>query len=63
MRILRICHSVFSALYNEGCKDEAVKYLRLAAAFDPAYNELLEQCKNDNNSIVSDLVSSRRADY
>lgn len=52
-----------SALYNEGRKTEAAKYLRLAAAYNPAYNEYLEQCENDDDNFVSDLVSSRRGDY
>ncbi|KAL5538697.1 hypothetical protein UlMin_044465, partial [Ulmus minor] len=52
-----------SVLYREGRKGEAVKYLRLAAAYDPAYNEYVEQCENDEEPIVTDLVSSRRKDY
>ncbi|KAG6703279.1 hypothetical protein I3842_07G076000 [Carya illinoinensis] len=52
-----------SALYNEGRKTEAAKYLRLAAAYNPAYNEYLEECENDDDNFVSDLVSSRRGDY
>lgn len=34
-----------SALFNEGRTAEAAKYLRLAAAYDSKYNELLEQCE------------------
>ncbi|XP_004304806.1 PREDICTED: ALBINO3-like protein 2, chloroplastic [Fragaria vesca subsp. vesca] len=52
-----------SALSNVGRKDEALKHLRLAAAYNPAYNEFLEQCENEDDSIVSDLTSSRRSDY
>lgn len=52
-----------SALYNEGRKTEAANYLRFAAAYNPAYNEYLEQCENDEDVFVSDLVSSRRRDY
>lgn len=52
-----------SALYGEGRKAEAAKYLRLAVAYDPSYNEFLEQCEKDEDSFVDDLVSSRRGDY
>ncbi|XP_059436923.1 ALBINO3-like protein 2, chloroplastic [Corylus avellana] len=52
-----------SALYNEGRKAEAANYLRMAAAYNPAYNEYLEQCENDEDNFVSDLTSSRRKDY
>ncbi|KAK4602008.1 hypothetical protein RGQ29_011191 [Quercus rubra] len=52
-----------SALYNEGRKTEAANYLRSAAAYNPAYKEYLEQCENDEDVFVSDLVSSRRGDY
>ncbi|KAM4079923.1 hypothetical protein ACJW30_09G152000 [Castanea mollissima] len=52
-----------SALYNEGRKTEAANYLRYAAAYNPAYKEYLEQCENDEDVFVSDLVSSRRGDY
>lgn len=54
---------VSSALYNEGRKAEAANYLRMAAAYNPAYNEYLEQCENDEDNFVSDLTSSRRKDY
>lgn len=53
----------FSALSNVGRKDEALKHLRLAAAYNPAYNEFVEQCENEDDGIVSDLTSSRRSDY
>ncbi|CAK9156326.1 unnamed protein product [Ilex paraguariensis] len=52
-----------SALYKEGRKAEAAKYLRLAAAYNPAYNVYLEQCEDDEDDFVSDLVNSRREDY
>ncbi|KAJ0079893.1 hypothetical protein Patl1_24093 [Pistacia atlantica] len=52
-----------SALYNVGRKAEAVKHLRLAAAYNPEYNELLQQCENDDDDFTSDLSSSRRGDY
>ncbi|KAK9929993.1 hypothetical protein M0R45_027054 [Rubus argutus] len=42
-----------SALSNVGRKDEALKNLRLAAAYIPAYNEYLEQCENEDDSVVS----------
>lgn len=46
-----------------GRKAEAAKYLRLAAAYNPAYNRLLEQCEKDEGDFASDLVNSRRRDY
>ncbi|KAJ4709239.1 ALBINO3-like protein 2, chloroplastic [Melia azedarach] len=52
-----------SALSNVGRKAEAAKYLRLAAAYNPEYNQLLEQLENDDGEFVSDLSSSRRRDY
>ncbi|KAK3039066.1 hypothetical protein RJ639_028517 [Escallonia herrerae] len=52
-----------STLYGEGRKAEAAKYFRLAAAYDSAYNSFVEKCENDEDSFVSDLVSSRRKDY
>ncbi|XP_057961989.1 ALBINO3-like protein 2, chloroplastic [Malania oleifera] len=52
-----------SALYNEGRKAEAVKYLRILISYNPAYSELLEQCEKDDDAFVNDLVSSRRGDY
>ncbi|KAA8544501.1 hypothetical protein F0562_022459 [Nyssa sinensis] len=52
-----------SALYNEGRKTEAAKYLRMAAADNSDYNELLEQCENDEDNVASDLVDSRRRNY
>ncbi|KAH9805728.1 ALBINO3-like protein 2 [Citrus sinensis] len=52
-----------SALCNVGRNAEAEKYLRLAAAHNPQYNELLEQLENNDEDFVSDLSSSRRRDY
>ncbi|GMN25994.1 hypothetical protein TIFTF001_001138 [Ficus carica] len=52
-----------SALYNVGRREEALLNLRLLAAHDPAYNEYLEQCENNDDSFVSDLANSRRRDY
>uniref|UniRef100_A0A0A0LHD0 ALBINO3-like protein 2, chloroplastic n=1 Tax=Cucumis sativus TaxID=3659 RepID=A0A0A0LHD0_CUCSA len=52
-----------SALYNEGRKAEATKYLKSAVAYNPAYKEYLDQCEDDNDKLVGDLVSSRRGDY
>ncbi|XP_050223556.1 ALBINO3-like protein 2, chloroplastic [Mercurialis annua] len=48
-----------SGLYNEGRKAEAANYLRLAVAFNPAFEELLKQCENDDD-FGSDLINSRR---
>ncbi|KAL5834407.1 hypothetical protein ACOSQ4_013904 [Xanthoceras sorbifolium] len=52
-----------SGLYSMGRKAEAAKYLRLAAAYNPAYNRLLEECENDEGDFAGDLVKSRRRDY
>ncbi|XP_030505648.2 ALBINO3-like protein 2, chloroplastic [Cannabis sativa] len=52
-----------SALYNVGRRDEAAYYLRLAAAYNPAFNIYLEQCENEDDSLISDLANSRRQDY
>ncbi|XP_071922348.1 ALBINO3-like protein 2, chloroplastic isoform X1 [Coffea arabica] len=52
-----------SALFGAGRKAEAAEHLRRAAAYDPdRYAEFLEQCENDKDDFVSDLVSSRRTD-
>ncbi|KAJ7973609.1 ALBINO3-like protein 2, chloroplastic [Quillaja saponaria] len=48
-----------SALSQVGRKAEATKYLRLAAAYNPAYNEYLEQYETGDD-FVTDLVDSRR---
>ncbi|XP_010250467.1 PREDICTED: ALBINO3-like protein 2, chloroplastic isoform X2 [Nelumbo nucifera] len=37
-----------SALLNEGRKSEAEKLLQMAAAYNPAYNEYLQQCREDS---------------
>ncbi|XP_010541269.1 PREDICTED: ALBINO3-like protein 3, mitochondrial isoform X2 [Tarenaya hassleriana] len=36
-----------SALFNEGRKDEAAKYLRLVVAYDNSFKELLKQCEEE----------------
>ncbi|KAG7585801.1 Tetratricopeptide repeat-containing domain [Arabidopsis thaliana x Arabidopsis arenosa] len=48
-----------SALYKEGQSDEAAKILRVVVDHNPAYKPLLEQCE-DENELVSDLVSRRK---
>ncbi|CAL5321949.1 unnamed protein product [Camellia sinensis] len=54
----------FRALYKEGRKAEAAKYLHIAIVYDFAYNVYLEQCDNDDDKFVGDLVNSRRrGDY
>ncbi|XP_048502934.1 ALBINO3-like protein 3, mitochondrial [Beta vulgaris subsp. vulgaris] len=50
-------------LVNEGRKDEAAQYLRMASVFDPQYNVHLENLEKDADNFVGDLTSSRRADY
>ncbi|KAK9106034.1 hypothetical protein Scep_022878 [Stephania cephalantha] len=43
-----------STLFNEGQKEEAAKHLRLAAAYDPKYNEYLQQCLEDTEFPTKD---------
>lgn len=50
-----------SALFGEGRKTEALKYLRMAAAYDSKYNTYLKECENED--FISDLTNSRRRDY
>ncbi|XP_058102794.1 ALBINO3-like protein 2, chloroplastic isoform X2 [Magnolia sinica] len=38
-----------STLFNEGRKAEAAKYLRRAAAYDPAVNKYVEECERDED--------------
>ncbi|XP_031400007.1 ALBINO3-like protein 2, chloroplastic isoform X5 [Punica granatum] len=52
-----------SALFKEGRRAEAAKYLRRAAAYDSRYDQLLEQCEKETQNFVRDLVNSRRGDY
>lgn len=48
-----------SGLANVGRKAEATKYLRLVAAYDASYSELLEQCEKDHQGLVGDVKNSR----
>ncbi|KAI4369333.1 hypothetical protein MLD38_017782 [Melastoma candidum] len=52
-----------SALYRQGSKAEAAKYLRMAVAYDPSYSNLLKQCEQDDTELVDGLVNSRRGNY
>ncbi|KNA25997.1 hypothetical protein SOVF_001420 [Spinacia oleracea] len=52
-----------SFLLNEGRKDEAAKYLRMACAFDPQYDIYWKNFEKYNDNFVGDLANSRRADY
>nr|XP_009797962.1 PREDICTED: ALBINO3-like protein 2, chloroplastic isoform X2 [Nicotiana sylvestris] len=52
-----------SALVNVGRKNDAIKHLQLATAYNESYRELLQQCENEVDDITGDLVNSRRADY
>ncbi|XP_077228291.1 ALBINO3-like protein 2, chloroplastic isoform X3 [Tasmannia lanceolata] len=36
-----------STLFNDGQKTEALKYLRIAAAYDPAVNKYIEECERE----------------
>lgn len=57
-----LCFSC-SALFKQGRRGEAAKHLRRAAAYDPRYSELLEQCEKENHNFIGDLANSRRGDY
>ncbi|XXG68942.1 hypothetical protein AAC387_Pa06g1924 [Persea americana] len=39
-----------STLFNEGQKAEAVKYLRIAAEYDPAVNKYIKECEMDEKT-------------
>jgi len=41
-------HYVCSAIFNEGRREEAAKYLRRVVAYDPSFSELLKQCEEDD---------------
>ncbi|XP_042052298.1 ALBINO3-like protein 2, chloroplastic isoform X2 [Salvia splendens] len=43
-----------SALANVGREDEALKYLQMAAAYDPSYSVYIEHLKNDSEKPSSD---------
>ncbi|KAI8535838.1 hypothetical protein RHMOL_Rhmol10G0205800 [Rhododendron molle] len=50
------------ALYNERRRLEAVKLLRMAAAYDSSYKVYLEQCEKDEVDLVRNLDGSKRGD-
>ncbi|KAH9607681.1 hypothetical protein KSS87_010944 [Heliosperma pusillum] len=54
-----------SALLNQGRKEEAVHYLRVAIAFDPQHSVYLKilNLEKDTDDFTGDLTSSRRSDY
>lgn len=37
---------MYSTLFQEGEKAEAVKYLRIAATYDPAVNAYVKECED-----------------
>ncbi|CAN8277784.1 unnamed protein product [Cochlearia groenlandica] len=47
-----------SAIFNEGRREEAAKYLRIVVAHDPSFNELLKQCEEDDHTIPVTTSSS-----
>ncbi|XP_047957910.1 ALBINO3-like protein 2, chloroplastic [Salvia hispanica] len=47
-----------SALANVGREDEALKYLQMAAAYDPSYSVYIEHLKNDSEKPSSDPSNS-----
>lgn len=55
--------SFSSALFDFGRKAEALKFLKLVVAYNPEYNYLLEEFKNEEDYFASNLASSRRRDY
>lgn len=49
-----------SALLNVNRKEEALKYLQKAAAYNPDYNVFFEHFETDPKDFTSDLANSRR---
>ncbi|XP_055833065.1 ALBINO3-like protein 3, mitochondrial isoform X2 [Solanum dulcamara] len=49
-----------STLINVGRKNDAIKYLQMATAYDESYREFLQQCENEEDDITSNVVTSRR---
>lgn len=62
----RVCESesyfshyfVCSAIFNEGRREEAAKYLRRVVAYDPSFSELLKQCEEDDTIPTSSSSNS-----
>ncbi|KAK8639190.1 hypothetical protein V6N13_137583 [Hibiscus sabdariffa] len=52
-----------SALFDSGRKAEALEFLKLVVAYNPKYDSLLEDFKNDEDDFTSTLAGSRRRDY
>ncbi|KAH6790001.1 Membrane insertion protein [Perilla frutescens var. frutescens] len=49
-----------STLAVVGREAEALKYLQMAAAYDPAYNVYIEQLEKDSKEISSDLSNTKK---
>ncbi|CAL9247774.1 unnamed protein product [Arabidopsis halleri] len=47
-----------SAIFNEGRREEAAKYLRRVVAYDPSFSELLKQCEEDDTIPTSSSSNS-----
>ncbi|KFK33879.1 hypothetical protein AALP_AA5G072100 [Arabis alpina] len=47
-----------SAIFNEGRREEAAKYLRRVVAYDPSFKELLKQCEEDDTTSISSSANS-----
>uniref|UniRef100_A0A1J3FPR7 ALBINO3-like protein 3, mitochondrial n=1 Tax=Noccaea caerulescens TaxID=107243 RepID=A0A1J3FPR7_NOCCA len=48
-----------SAIFNEGRREEAAKHLRKVVAYDPSFQELLQQCEDDDDTIpIANSTSS-----
>ncbi|KAI7743811.1 hypothetical protein M8C21_031230, partial [Ambrosia artemisiifolia] len=52
-----------SSLASVGRNDEAAKYLRILATYDPAYSQYLKDVESEDNNFAKDLENSRRKDY
>ncbi|KAK8532206.1 hypothetical protein V6N13_131541 [Hibiscus sabdariffa] len=52
-----------SALFDSGRKAEALEFLKLVVAYNPKYDYLLEDFKNEEDDFASNLAGSRRRDY
>ncbi|CAH2065447.1 unnamed protein product [Thlaspi arvense] len=49
-----------SAIFNEGRREEAAKYLRRVVAYDPSFQELLKQCEEENDDDTSSSNSTHK---
>ncbi|XP_024013632.1 ALBINO3-like protein 3, mitochondrial isoform X2 [Eutrema salsugineum] len=54
-----------SAIFNEGRREEAAKYLRRVVAYDPSFKELLKQCEEDDDdtTTIANSTSSSQSTH